>query len=139
MPYSNRKRSKRMKKNNYEIQTYTSFEKKNDCDVILDDVESLFGSIGNCFETAFDERKTKMQVMGSILSILKPTTKLLWDGTSCAVKNTPKAVTAIANVKRELTDTITEEYHEYQKELKEQALEEKIAQLKNNNTKGTHV
>ncbi len=116
----------------YGLDTYKSSQKKNDCDVILDDVDSFFGSIGNCFDTAFDEKKSKMQVVGSIFGILKPASKLIWDGTSCAVKNTPKAIATVADAKRKLTDGITEEYTKYQKELKEDALDEKIRRLKNN-------
>jgi len=109
---------------------FKTFKKKSDCDVIRDDFGSLFGSIGNCFDTALDNKKSKMQVVGSIFRVFIPTSKLLVDGTTCIIKNTPKAVATIANAKRELTDTATEEYHKFQREKKEKALEEKISKLK---------
>ena len=119
-----------MDNSKYGLDVYKSSQNKSDCDVILDDVDSLFGSIGNCFDTAFDEKKSKMQVVGSIFGLLKPASKLLWDGTSCAVRHTPKAIATVADAKRKLTDGITEEYAKYQKELKEDALNEKIKRLK---------
>lgn len=104
--------------------------KKNDCDLILDDVENVLGSIGDCFESAFDEKKSKMQVVGGILGIGKNVLKLGWNGTSCAVKHAPKAVVTVAKYKREFVDTMTEEYQNYQKEQKEDALDAKMAKLK---------
>ena len=104
--------------------------KKNDCDLILDDVENVLGSIGDCLESAFDEKKSKLQVVGSLFGIGKSVAKFGWDAGSCAVKHTPKAIATVANAKRELTETITDEYQKFQKEMKEQALEEKITQLK---------
>jgi len=41
-----------------------------------------------------------------------------------------KPLQLLPDAKRELTDTITEEYHKYQKEQKEKELDDKIAQLK---------
>ena len=104
--------------------------KQNDCDVIMNDFENLFGSIGNCINTAFDKKKSKMQAIGSIFGLLKPTSKLLWDGTSCAVKNTPKAVVTAAKYKREFVDSVTEEIGKVQKQMKEDELDEKIKRLK---------
>lgn len=114
---------------------FKTFKKKSDCDVIRDDVSSFFGSIGNCFDTALDDKKSKMQVVGSILGVFIPTGKLFIDGATCIVKNTPKAVTTIANAKRELTDTAAEEYHKFQREKQEKALEEKISKLKHKSKK----
>lgn len=109
---------------------FKTFKKKSDCDVIRDDFGSLFGSIGNCFDTALDNKKSKMQVVGSIFKVFIPTGKLLVDGATCVVKNAPKTVATIANAKRELTDTAEEEYHKFQREKQEKALEEKIEKLK---------
>ena len=117
-----------MKKSKYELDNYGN--KQNDCDVILNDIENIFGSIGDCLDTTFDEKKSKMQVVGSIFGIGKSIAKFGWDATSCAVKHTPKAIATVANAKRELTETITDEYQKYQKEMKERELEEKIAQFK---------
>ena len=117
-----------MGKKNYKTTVYR--KKESDCDVLLNDVENVFGSIGDCIDNAFDDKKSKMQVVGSIFGILGVTTKFLVHGTTCAVKNTPKVIATVASAKRELTDTITNEYQQYQQELKEDALDEKIKQLK---------
>ena len=106
-------------------------KKKSDCDVIKGDVENVFGSIGNCFDAALDEKKSKLQVFGSFYGIGASLLKLGFDGTVCTVKHTPKALATVANVKRELTDNITDEYQKFQKEIKEDALNEKIKKLKN--------
>ncbi len=117
-----------MKKSKYELEI--SGKKVNDCDVILNDVENIFGSIGRCLDTALDEKKSKMQVVGSLFGIGKSIAKFGWDATSCAVKHTPKAIATVANAKRELTETITDEYVKFQREMKEKELEDKIAHLK---------
>lgn len=110
--------------------------KKSDCDVILDGIEGVFSSIGSCVDTAIDEKKSKMQVVGSIFGIGKSIVTLGWNTGGCAIKNTPKAIATVASAKRELTNTVTEEYYKYQKEQKENALEDRIAQLKHkSNTK----
>lgn len=104
--------------------------KKSDCEIIKGDFDNLFGSIGNCLETSLDDKKSKMQVVGSIFGIFGSTTKLLWHSTGCAVKKTPKAIATVANVKRELTEIITDDYQQYKKELKEEELNTKIKELK---------
>lgn len=119
-----------MKNKNYEMTLYGENKSESDCDILLNDVENVFGNIGTCFDNVLDDRKSKMQVAGSVFGILGATTKFLFHGTTCVVKNTPKALATVANAKRELTDTIANEYQEYQKELKEDALNEKIKQLK---------
>jgi len=104
-------------------------KQKSDCDLLLSDVENVFGSLGNCIDAAFDERQTKMDVAKGVFGIGKNLLKFGFNGTKCVVKHTPKAIATVASVKRELTDTIGEEYARYQKEQKEQALEEKIKQI----------
>ena len=104
--------------------------KKSDCDLILNDVENVFGSIGDCFKSTFDEKKSKMQVIGGIFGIGKSVLKLGWNGGACAVKHPPQAVVTVAKYKRELIVTVTEEYQNYQKEQKEDALDAKMAKLK---------
>ena len=117
----------------YELGIYGREEKKSDCDVMLNDVENVFGSLGNCidsaFDTAFDEKQSKMQVVGSIFGIGKAATKLLWNGTGCAVKHTPKAIVTAAKYKREFVDSVTEEISKVQKQMKEDELDEKIKRL----------
>lgn len=125
-----------MKKKNYEMTLHGEKKSESDCDILLNDAENVFGSIGKCFDNALDDRKSKMQVAGSVFGILGATTKFLFRGTTCVVKNTPKAIATVANAKRELTDTIANEYQEYQKELKEDALNEKIKQLKKGKNNG---
>ena len=122
-----------MKKKNYEMTLYGEKKSKSDCNILSNDLENVFGSIGKCFDNALDDRKSKMQVAGSVFGILGATTKFLFHGSTCVVKNTPKAIATVANAKRELTDTIANEYQLYQKELKEDALNEKIKQLKKGN------
>jgi hypothetical protein len=103
--------------------------KKTDCDVVIDNIENVFDSLGNCLESAIDDKKTKMNVMSSIFGLGKSLTKFAFHTTTCLVKNTPKAVVAVAAVKREIVTGIEEEYRDYQKQIKEDALDEKIKQL----------
>ncbi len=105
------------------------YKKKSDCDVLMDNAESMFDDLGNCFDTAFDDKKTKMNVVGSIFGLTKSIGKLALNTTGCAIKNAPKAVVAVAAAKRELITAIEEEIHEYNKKAKQDALDEKIKQL----------
>ena len=104
--------------------------KQSDCDIIMDDFSSLGSSLEGCFNTLLDERQSKMKKAGSLLGVLGSTGKLLFHGGSYAVKKTPKAIATVASVKREVTETIVNEYQQYQKELKKQELEDKIKLLK---------
>ena len=108
-------------------------KRKSDCDLLLNDVEQVFGDIGKCFDTAFDERKTKMQVVGSLFGASKSLLKFGWDAGSCAVKNTPKAIVTVANAKRELVGTITEEIAKVQREAKEEELNDRIKKIASSN------
>ena len=105
-------------------------KKRTDSDLILYDIENVFGTIGNCLDNVLDEKKTKRQVVGGLFNISKSLIKLGVDGTKCIIKHTPKAIVTVTNAKRELTESITEEYSKYQKEMKEDALNEKIKKLK---------
>ena len=104
-------------------------KEKNDCDLLLNDVENVFGSIGKCIDAAIDEKKSKWEVTKEVFGIGSSLMKFGFTGTKCLVRNTPKALATVASVKREITDTISEEYVKFQKEQKEEALEEKIKQL----------
>jgi hypothetical protein len=108
---------------------YRPTKEKSDCDVILEDVENVFGSLGDCLDAVIDERKSKMDVAKGVWGIGKNLLKFGFNGTRCAVKYTPKAIVTVANAKRELTDTIAGEYQKYQKEQREQALEERIKRI----------
>jgi len=110
--------------------TLRTQDNPSDCDFLVDEVEHTFDSLGNCFDTMIDEKKTKMNVVGSIFSFGFSLTKLTLNVAGCAIKNAPKAVVAVAAVKREIIDAGTQEWNQYQKELKEDALNEKIKQLK---------
>ncbi len=105
-------------------------KRKSDCDIIMDDFGHLGNSLENCFDTLFDENQSKMKKAGSFLGVLGSASKLLFHGGSCAVKKTPKALATVANAKREVTETIVNEYQQYQKELKQNELEDHIRKLK---------
>ena len=59
-----------------------------------------------------------------------PEVYLAWGLGSCAVKNTPKAIVAVANTKRELVTEIETGINQAQKKMKEDALEQRIKLLK---------
>jgi putative N-acetylmannosamine-6-phosphate epimerase len=103
---------------------------KSDCDILLDNAENMFGSLGICIDTVTDDKKTKMNVLGSIFGLGKSITKLTFNAGYCAIKNTPKAVVAVAAVKREIITAATAEYNRYQKQIKKDTLDAKIQQLK---------
>jgi len=105
-------------------------DQASDCDFLIEKAENTLNSFENCFETMVDEKKTKMNVIGSIFSFGFSLTKLTFNVAGCAIKNTPKAVVAVAALKREIVADLEEEYNEYQKEQKEDALHEKIRQLR---------
>ena len=107
-------------------------KKQNDCNLLLNDVENVFGSLGNSIDAAFDERQTKMDVAKSVFGIGKNLLKFGFNGTKCVVKHTPKAIATAADMKRKVIDGTTEEYGKFQKEMREDALNEKIKQLKYN-------
>jgi len=106
------------------------YKKKSDCDILIDGAEDSLKKLENCFESAFDKKKTKMHVTGNVLRFGLSLTKLALNATGCAIKNAPKAVVAVAAVKREIVNTIEEEVRETQKQYKEDALNEKIKQLR---------
>ena len=104
-------------------------KKKSDCDILFNNTEDVFKDIGSCFERAFDEKQSKMSVVGSIFNLGKSLTRLTFNTGVCAVKNAPKAVVAVAAVKRDIVNAIEEEIHEQQKQAKIDALDAKIKQL----------
>ena len=83
----------------------------------------------NELQKAFDDKKTKMNVVGSIFGLTKSIGKLALNATGCAIKNAPKAVVAVAAAKRELVTAIEDEIHEQNKQAQKDALDEKIKQL----------
>ena len=73
---------------------------KDSCEIIIDDIESSFEDLGECFESLFDEKQSKGSVVKNLFKFGGSLTKLAFDTTSCVVKNTPKAVVAVASAKR---------------------------------------
>ena len=104
-------------------------KKRNDCDVIINGIENSVEDFGNCFVSLFDEKQTKMSVVKNLFKFGGSLTKLTLNTTSCVVKNVPKAVVAVAGAKREVVNALEDEWNQYQKEQKEDALNEKIKQL----------
>lgn len=104
-------------------------EQTSDCDILISKAENTIHSFENCFDNIMDSRKTKMNVVGSIFSFAFSLTKLTLTGAGCVIKNTPKAVVAVAAVKREIVADMENGWSEYQKEWQENALNEKIEQL----------
>ena len=102
----------------------------NDCDLIVNNIENTFSSLENSLETVIDDRKSKMHVVESIFGFGKSLTMLTLNLTSCAIKNAPKLAVAVAATKREVIEAGTNDWNQYQKELKKEALYEKIKQLK---------
>jgi len=109
--------------------TQVSYTESNDCDLLIGKLEDTLGDLENCFDVVADEKRTKMNVIGSIFSFGASLTKLTLNVAGCAIKNTPKAIIAVAAVKREIVADLESEYSQYQKELKEEALNDKIRQL----------
>ena len=103
--------------------------KPSDCELIVDDVENLFSKVGDCLDAAIDERRGKGEVVRGLFGVAGGLLKLGVRGTGCLIKNTPKAITAVASAKRELTEGLAEEYRRMEKERRERELGEKIARL----------
>jgi len=97
------------------------------CD-IFGKMEKVFGGLGDCIEALAENRKT--DALKSVFGVGKSLTELTIETTSCVIENTPKAISTIQEVKKEVISTIEDEVNNYQKEKKEQLLEEKIKQLK---------
>jgi len=125
-----------MEETGYGIELYQN-STNSGCEVIGDDVVNVFSDIGECFETVFDENKKNSGLFGNLFSLGKSATKLTWDLGSCAVKNTPKAIATIAEVKREISDIIVETHNEIQNERLEDEFNEQIKRLELSNVKKT--
>ena len=112
------------------LDRYDFMTEKSDCDIVFDNVEDTFNRLGSCLEDTFDERKSKSDVVGGIFGLVGSLVKLTVNTSTCAIKNAPKAVVAIASIKEEIVTAVEEEIHAAQKQLKEDALNEKIKQLR---------
>lgn len=105
-------------------------KRQSDCDVVLDRLENTADLIGECAESIFNEKKTKINVLNNMFKLGYSLTKLTIGTVGCIVKNTPKAVVAVSSIKRDITSEIESEWNKHQKQLKEDALQRKIKQLK---------
>jgi len=108
----------------------TTYEEQSDCSILLDGAEDSFKKLGECFDDVFDDKKTKVDVVGSLFGFGASLTKLAFNATGCAIKNVPKAVVAVADAKRDLVNAIEDEIRESQKQIKQDALDAKIEQLR---------
>jgi hypothetical protein len=102
----------------------------NNWDEFTNGVEEVFDDLGSCIDDAINIKETKTGVVKSLFNLGGSLTKLAFKTTSAVVTNVPKAVVAVADIKRELVDGIEEGVREFQKQQKEDALDEKIKQLK---------
>jgi len=102
---------------------------KKDCEIILENIEDVFGELGNCLDATFDEKKSKTSVIKGLFGIGKSLAKLTFNTGKCAIKHTPKAVVTVAAVKREIVTAIEEEIQEQRKQAQMEALDRKIQQL----------
>jgi hypothetical protein len=105
------------------------YKKRSDCEVLINGAEDVFSSLGDCFESAFNKRKSKMNVAKNVFKFGGSLTKLAFNTTSCAIKHAPKAVVAVAAAKREVVQVIEDGINQHQKQMKEDALDEKIRAL----------
>lgn len=108
----------------------TNLNRQSDCDIFLNRLENTAGSIGECVDSIFNEKKTKINVLNNVFKLGYSLTKLTLGTAGCIVKNTPKAIVAISSIKRDITVEIESEWNKHQKQLKEDALRRKIKQLK---------
>jgi hypothetical protein len=100
-----------------------------DCEIILNNVEDVFGELGNCIDTTFDEKKSKTSVVKGLFGLGKSLVKLTFNTGKCAIKYTPKAVVAVAAIKRDIVTSIEEEMQEQRKQEQIEILDKKIQQL----------
>jgi hypothetical protein len=112
-----------------------SNQSRSDCEIIKEDFEGVVSQLGECVETVADEYKGKGAVVGSMLGVLGATTKLLWHGTGCAIRHTPRALAAAAAVKREIAEAITEELKKAERERREREIMKRIESLKKKSEK----
>ena len=104
--------------------------RRSDCEIIENDFKDVFTGIGECFERAVDEKHSKMSVVKGLFGLGASVVKLSFHGGTCAIKQTPKVIATVAAAKREVVTTIEEGVSAYQKQAKEDALDDKIKALK---------
>jgi len=100
------------------------------CELILDDLEMAFGSLGKSIDALDSDKVKKMEVAKGIFGFGKGLFKAMFHTTSCAIEYTPKVITKAAQIKREIANEIESEYREYKKLQKEEELQNQIKLLK---------
>ena len=102
----------------------------NDCNKIFNDIEQVFSTLERGIVETLDSNQPKRSALRGLFRLGGSLTKLAYDTTACAIKNTPKTVVAAASIKREIVSAIEEESAAYQKRKKIEALDARIEQLK---------
>lgn len=105
-------------------------EKKSDLEIIGNGFENVMVRLNECFETSVDDKKSKMNVVGSVFKLGKSIAGLSWHLGRSAIKHTPRALATVAAAKREVITVIEEEVHEHKKRIQQEALDAKIRALK---------
>lgn len=105
-------------------------KKKSDLDIITKNAEDTVDCLEKCFDSIADDRKTKTDVAKRLFCFSANLIKLTFNSGKAVVKQTPKAITTVAKVKREISDGVVNTYNELEKERLENEFEEKIKQLK---------
>lgn len=90
------------------------FEK--DLDDIGNDISGMFEGLGDSLEAVFEKEDKTRGVVNGLLKLSSSAVKLTWGIGSLAVKSTPKAIVAVAEVRREVSEAIVEAYEDIQKE-----------------------
>lgn len=112
--------------------TLSDFEK--DLDGIGDDISGMFEGLGYSLEAVFEKKDKTSGVVNGLLKLSSSAIKLTWGIGSLAVKNTPKAIVAVAETRRKVAETIAESIEEIRQEEKEKEFDDdftkKIEQIK---------
>ena len=95
---------------------------------IFGKIGNVFENLGDCVEAIVDNRKK--DALKSVFGIGKSVVGLTIETTSCVIENTPKVVSTIRDIKQDIVSEIEDGINDYQKQKKEQLLEDKIKMLK---------
>ncbi len=82
--------------------------------------------------------KSNKSTAGKIWTVTKFLSVCGWCIGKFIVKNTPTILGAAWEIKKEVTETIVDEYSQYQKEQRELEMEEKIKMLTHNGVKNEY-
>ena len=106
----------------------SDFEK--DLDEIGDDISGVFEGLGDSLGALFGKEDKTRGTVNGLLKLSSSAIKLTWGVGSLAVKNTPKAIVAVAEVRRGISETIAETYEEIQKEELDDKFTKKMELIK---------